>query len=309
MRESAKQGFWNGTTPPLGYRIVEAERRGSKVKKRLEVDPVEAELVRLIFRVYAEGEGRSGPLGVKDTTKWLNEHGYRTRRGATFGVGPVHHILRSSHYATGKWPYGRRNSRTGGLHDPASIVAIDIPSIIPLEVMERVHARLARNNPKLTPPRVVNGPTLLTGIATCATCGAGMTRTGTRRRGRSYSYYSCAGCHQKGKSVCRGRHVPMAKLDSIIIENVKERLFTRERLTTILETLLKRRSENDRAVQDRRAALTAELAAKGEKLKRLYRAIEDGIVDLDAHLKERIETLKTEQDITQASLDRIANPI
>src|SRR5262249_37476610 len=53
-------------------------------------------------------------------------------------------------------------------------------------------------------------------------------------------------------------------------------------------------------------SLTAELAAKGEKLKRLYQAIEDGIVDLDAHLKERIETLKTERDITQASLDRIA---
>src|ERR1700719_3329145 len=26
MRESAKQGFWNGATPPLGYRIIEAER-------------------------------------------------------------------------------------------------------------------------------------------------------------------------------------------------------------------------------------------------------------------------------------------
>src|SRR5262249_6345307 len=102
MRESAKQGFWNGTTPPLGYRIAEAERRGSKIKKRLEVDPVEAELVCLIFRLYVEGDGSSGPLGVKETTKWLNEHGYRTRRGATFGVGPVHHILRSSHYATGK---------------------------------------------------------------------------------------------------------------------------------------------------------------------------------------------------------------
>ena len=55
MRESARQGFWNGTTPPLGYRIVAAERRGPKVKKRLEIDPVEAELVRLIFRLYAEG--------------------------------------------------------------------------------------------------------------------------------------------------------------------------------------------------------------------------------------------------------------
>ena len=135
MRESAKQGFWNGTTPPLGYRIVAAERRGSKIKKRLEIDPVEAELVRLIFQLYAEGDGRSGPLGVKETTKWLNEHGYRTRRGATFGVGPLHRILKSSYYATGKWPYGRRNSRTGGLHDPATIVEIEIPPIIPLDAI------------------------------------------------------------------------------------------------------------------------------------------------------------------------------
>jgi site-specific DNA recombinase len=102
MRESAKEGFWNGTTPPLGYRIVAAERRGSKVKTRLEIDPVEAELVRLIFQLYAEGDGKSGPLGVKETTKWLNEHGYRTRRGATFGVGPLHRILKSNYYATGK---------------------------------------------------------------------------------------------------------------------------------------------------------------------------------------------------------------
>ena len=306
MRESAKQGFWNGTTPPLGYRIVAAERRGSKVKKRLEIDPVEAELVRLIFRLYAEGDSGSRPLGVKETTKWLNQHGYRTRRGSTFGVGLLHRILKSSYYATGKWPYGRRNSRTGGLHDPATIVEIDIPPIIPLELVEKVQARLVRNNPKVTPPRIVNGPTLLTGLATCACCGAGMTRTGTRRRNRSYSYYSCGGCHQKGRSVCRGRHISMAKLDGLVIENVKERLFTPERLTTILESLLERKLAKNRAVEDRRAALLTELAATNEKLNRLYRAIEDGIVDLDAQLKERVNALKTEHDLAQASLDRIA---
>jgi site-specific DNA recombinase len=38
----------------------------------------------------------------------------------------------------------------------------------------------------------------------------------------------------------------------------------------------------------------------------LYRAIEDGIVELDNNLKERIRTLKTERDIAQTSLDRIA---
>jgi len=197
-------------------------------------------------------------------------------------------------------------SRSGGLHDPATIVEIEIPPFIPLGLTEKVRAKLARNNPKVTPPRIVNGPTLLTGLATCAACGAGMTRTGTRRRNRSYSYYSCAGSHQKGKSVCQGRHVPMAKLDGLVIENVKERLFTPERLTTILESLLERQRSKNCAVEDRRTALAAELAATNEKLDRLYRAIEDGIVDLDAQLKERVDALKTQRDLAQASLDRIA---
>lgn len=33
---------------------------------------------------------------------------------------------------------------------------------------ERVPAKLARINPKTTPPRVVNSPSLLTGVAVCA---------------------------------------------------------------------------------------------------------------------------------------------
>ena len=43
-----------------------------------------------------------------------------------------------------------------------------------------------------------------------------------------------------------------------------------------------------------------------EIVDRLYRAIEDGIVDLDAQLKERVDALKTQHDLAQASLDRIA---
>ena len=305
MRESAKQGFWNGATPPLGYRIVEAERRGSKIKKRLEIDPVEAELVRLIFKLYLQGDGKSGPLGVKDTTKWLNEHGYRTRRGSSFGVGPLHKILTNHGYATGKWPYGVRDSKTGVLHDPANVVEIAVPTIIPLELFDSVKQRLSQNNPKVTPPRIVNGPTLLTGLAICASCGAGMTRTGTRRRDRSYSYYSCGGCHQKGKSVCPGRHIPMARLDDLVIANVKEHLFAPKRLEVILEGLVAMQASKDGEVQKRRATLEAELTNTNDKIGRLYRAIEDDIVDLDDQLKDRIETLKTQRDIIVATLERI----
>src|SRR6476659_237581 len=66
MKENARQGFWNGATAPLGYRLVEAERRGTRVKKKLDIDPVEAETVRLIFELYLHGDGKCGALGVKE---------------------------------------------------------------------------------------------------------------------------------------------------------------------------------------------------------------------------------------------------
>src|ERR1700724_846294 len=50
MRENARQGYWNGSRPPFGYRVVAAEQRGTRTKKRLDVDPLQAKHVRLFFR-------------------------------------------------------------------------------------------------------------------------------------------------------------------------------------------------------------------------------------------------------------------
>jgi DNA invertase Pin-like site-specific DNA recombinase len=90
MLENAAQGFWNGASPPLGFQVVEAERRGQKVKKKLAEDPVEAETVRLIFRLYLDGDAKTGtpPLGIKAAASWLNERGYTTKARGSFGVGP-----------------------------------------------------------------------------------------------------------------------------------------------------------------------------------------------------------------------------
>ena len=46
MKENARQGYWNGALPPIGYRIVAAEQRGAKIKKKLEIDPIHADTVR-----------------------------------------------------------------------------------------------------------------------------------------------------------------------------------------------------------------------------------------------------------------------
>ena len=57
LKENARQGFWNGSLAPIGYRIVEAEKRGAKIKKKLEIDPLHAETVRLAFSLALEATG------------------------------------------------------------------------------------------------------------------------------------------------------------------------------------------------------------------------------------------------------------
>jgi site-specific DNA recombinase len=98
----------------------------------------------------------------------------------------------------------------------------------------------------------------------------------------------------------------LPKLDDLVLQNVKDRLLVPERLSHIIEAIAERGSQQDQAVADRRRVLETELAGTKEKLARLYRAIEDGVVDLDADLKARVQALKNERDIAQVSLDRIS---
>lgn len=85
MRENARQGFWNGALPPIGYRIVAAGQRGTKIKKKLEIDPLHAEAVRLIFRLAIRGTGGDGPMGLKSIATYLNQRNIPTRDGGRWG--------------------------------------------------------------------------------------------------------------------------------------------------------------------------------------------------------------------------------
>src|SRR5690348_3095902 len=96
---------------------------------------------------------------------------------------------------------------------------LQVPEIILKERFKRVQATLHTRNPKTTPPRVVSRPTLLTGIARCATCGSGMVlRTG---KGGRYRYYTCASSAQKGKTACKGRSIRMELLDDAVLNASK----------------------------------------------------------------------------------------
>jgi len=194
MKENARQGFWNGATPPLGYKLVEVEKRGAKIKKKLDVDAVEAEYVRLIYKLYLYGDGTSGALGVKEVVKWLNRNGYRTRRGQTFGVAAVHKVLTNTVYI-GEWQFNVTSSRTRQRKPYDEVVKIAVPAIIEPHVFEQVQAQLRARSPRVVAPRLTTGPILLTGLAVCATCRGAMTlRTGTSSTGAVHRYRTCSTC-------------------------------------------------------------------------------------------------------------------
>ena len=305
MKENARQGFWNGSPPPLGYCLIEAERRGEKIKRRLAVDEVEAELVRLIFKLYRLGIGTKGPMGIKAIASYLNSEGYRTRRGGYFGTSLVARILRDRTYI-GEYVYNKKNYKMNEMNPAEDRIIIPVPVIIEGREFDEVQALLTSRNPRVTPPRIVTGPILLTGLAFCAKCGGGMTMsTGTSHTNKVYNYYSCVSSNKMGKLACAGRRISMPTLDRIVVEHLADRLFTPERIGEIIEEV-HNRTQKKASESDKRAAdLRKGLLDVETRLGRLYSSIEQGIVELDDLLREKIATLQAERRQVDAALDRV----
>jgi hypothetical protein len=303
MKENARQGFWNGALPPIGYRVVEAaEQRGHRTKKTLEVDPIQADTVRLIFRLAREGNGFSGSMVVKSIAKHLNDSGIRTRDGGRWGVDAVQKVLTRTTYV-GRHRFNTKYWKTRERKPEAEVIEMAAPPIIDAAEFEAVQLLLKSRSPAMTAPRIVSGPTLLTGICFCAACGGAMTlRTGKSGR---YRYYTCCTKARQGETGCKGRTVSMEKLDSIVAEHIEQRLLQPKRLEQILARVLDRREER----ATRRTAHIAEFrkcASEADaKLKRLYDDIENGIADVsDPMLKDRLTELKSIRDQVRADAER-----
>jgi site-specific DNA recombinase len=264
MKENARQGYWNGALPPIGYRIVAAEQRGAKIKKKLEIDPIHADTVRLIYRLALNGDGDRGPMGIKSITTYLNDRDIRARDGGRWGVASVHQILTRTTYV-GQHRFNTRDHKTRTAKPEAEHAVMDVPPIITEAEFEAVQAALKARSPQWMPPRAVSGPTLLTGICFCASCGGAMTlRTGKGSAGGMYRYYTCSTKARQGERGCRGLTVPMDKLDRAVVDHLEWRLLDPARLTTMMDQLLERREEWN----ERRRGHIAELRKRAPKRKR-----------------------------------------
>lgn len=180
MRRKAVRGEVLGR-PPYGYKVG--------IRRRLELVPEEAVVVRYIYRMYLQ-EG----MGIRLIARRLNAEGYRTRRGGNWSMVSIRDILRNRVYLG---TYSRFGVRVPGSH-PALIAPDDFRA-----VQDGLSAR--RNNYSKRQP----SPFLLAGLVQCGHCGNRMIgvsrRQSWRRRSGSeghaaYRYYQCES--RTNQSVC-----------------------------------------------------------------------------------------------------------
>ena len=293
MIENARNGFWNGSQPPYGYRVIEAERRGDKIKKKLAVEPEEAEIVRLVFKLYLQGTGSTGPMGIKAIASHLNEKGLLNRRHQRFSLQFVHKILRRTTYV-GKHYYNCHDSHTRRLKPREEWIEVATPILIDEDGFNAVQRLLERRNPKNTPPRLTNNPVLLSGIAHCDLCGGPMRlRTG---KGGQYRYYTCARKADMGKTACEGKTIRMDMLDGLVLDQLCDKVLEPERLKSVVEALIARSSTNQDKLQSDLKTLKRKKRKVDDRVEALYEAVEERRLEISATLRKRQSKLEQERE-------------
>jgi DNA invertase Pin-like site-specific DNA recombinase len=141
MEENARQGFVTGGLPPFGYRAEVVETRRGKLRKRLAIEPSEAEIVRLIFHLPSGGSTRTEPAGVRAIAKELNCRGFTTRSGRPFSASAVDGVLHRTTYI-GRHVIKLTVGRTVEGNPVYRQITVSVPAIIGETDFEAVHAAL-----------------------------------------------------------------------------------------------------------------------------------------------------------------------
>ncbi len=304
MTATARLGYSTGATIPYGWRSVDAGKIGAKVKKKWAIDPVEADNVRLMFKLARNGDGSSGPMGVKAIAEHVNAKGIRSRSGKLFGTGTVHEILTREAY-TGErhWNVVDKNGRENA---EEKVIAIPVPQIIGKVEFDRVQELLLSRAPNIRGPRLSGSPSLFGGFIHCAHCNGAMTAgTGTSRNGTVHTYYECQNKRKKGELACQGVRISRPVAEEKVMDALLTKLVTTDRVCRMLSALRDRRLRAQTSEHARIAGLQRDATDAQAALDQLYNLIEKQIVSAEEPtLKERLAKLVEKRDFAALARDR-----
>lgn len=223
LMQKARNGQATGGPPPFGFRI-------NPDTKKLELNEIESEGVRLIFKMILEGHS------YKDVIHELNDRGFKTRGGKAFGINSLYSLLRNEKYrgcytfnkAERKDKRGTPGARKYKSDDEIVRVENGCPRIVSDEVFFAVQRKMnTRQQP--TDHAIYKETYQLTGKIFCGLCGN--TYVGSRRKkGGKNAYWPYYGCNQrmrmKGNERCKNKAISRDYIESVILKKIAETVFS-----------------------------------------------------------------------------------
>ncbi|MFZ5919316.1 MAG: recombinase family protein [Chloroflexota bacterium] len=306
--------------PPYGYR--QAEKDGKQV---LEIHEQEAQVIRMIFQWYTEGNGTAGPLTINEIARKLSAlkipafTDSRARsvgrkrlphRYGQWGRGTVHRMLQNENYI-GIWRYGKRKYHNGHWETTPSdnLLTIQIPPIVTPDIWAKVQAQLRENRLNRGRRRYNY---LLSRRVTCGACGLKMNGSATGKAGAKYLYYRCPAKAAGPISVsfkCDAPGVKASQVDTAVWEWVKGFLDNPAALQIGLEKHQKEQGEATEPLRQRLAVtenLIADHRGQLERLLTLYLSGEfpkEMLLEHKARLETTIKSLERERGCLLADLE------
>jgi site-specific DNA recombinase len=301
--------------PPYGYKIEEVDG-----KQTLAIDEEEAQIVRLIFKWYVEGDVESSPLSMHEITRRLSQAGVltkgdkdpnmvKTSERGKWQRSTVARMLHRETYA-GVWHYGKRN----GTNPDDYLIPVEVPAIVSRNMWLAAQARMEQN--KADSKRNTRYNYLLRRRAICGDCGVKMsvrmTRNGRGEKGRGvHFYYYCParGNFQFVRRCPRPCSFRADHVDKIVWEWVKSFLLEPD---TLAEGLRLQQAEQERAnhpLQERLTVVDDLLVENRSQLERVLDLYLSGdfdkrmLAERKARLEKTIDSLERERANLAAQLE------
>jgi hypothetical protein len=267
---SKKRGLWMGGVPPIGYDIED---------KKLVVNQTEAEIVRDIFRRYADlGSVRALKQDLDERSivgkLRIDRHG-RQSGGKPLARGALYRLLGNRIYLG---EIVHKDKSYPGQHD----------AIVDPELWERAQKNLDQNRKEQDRGIGTAHSSLLKGLLYDAE-GERMSPSHAVKRGRRYRYYVSRSLMTKPRAeAAEGRRIPAADVERLIVDRIRDFLVDRsavfDAISPHCSDVVKQSRWTERAgrLGD---ALSANPASERHVLvRRLVMRIELHAAHLDVHL-------------------------
>ncbi|MBW9075774.1 recombinase family protein [Agrobacterium deltaense] len=291
MKTAVKKGKAS-TCLAYGYKLSqERDANGDRIKGQRDIDPVKAEIVRRIFKMYSDG------ISPRDIAHILNIEGIIGPRGAawrdtairgskTIGTGILNNPSYIGRIVWNKRQY-RKNPdterRTARMNDADQWVWADVPTmrIVSDDLWERVRARDAEigdlyQNARTNRLNATHRPEyLLSGMLECAECGGPYAISGKDR-------YSCTNRKKRlpiddlGGACCsNSKTITRHELEERVLNCIPVAFYSLDIFDRISQKMVAREVSKLKTIPSRKDQLTSELASIKSKQASLMQQIQD----------------------------------